>query len=93
MNLKTRNFFKIGRRFKKELKQEIRSLIVFTLGFTIAFSWRQTTFDLSQSFIQFITNVKNSNTSTILTSVFITLFSIILIFITSHFLQEKPEDY
>jgi len=82
-----------GRRFKEEFKRELRTLIVFTLGFTIAFSWRQTIFDISQSFVQFITKIQNPNTSTVLTSVFITFLSIILIFIISHWLKNNHENY
>ncbi len=83
------NFFIGGRQFHNEFRKQMRLLIVFTLGFTIAFTWRQTIFDLSQSFIQFITNIKDSKLSSILTSTFITIISIILIYLTSHFLKEK----
>jgi hypothetical protein len=81
------------KRFQKEFKRELRTLIIFTLGFTIAFSWRQTIFDLSQSFVQFITKVSNPNTSTIITSIFTTLICIILIFLFSHLLKNNPENY
>jgi hypothetical protein len=40
--------------YKRELKNEIRILIVVTIGFTIAFSWRQTIFDMSLAFINAI---------------------------------------
>jgi hypothetical protein len=84
--------FHIGRRFRKEFKKQIRLFIVMTLAFTIAFSWRQTTFDLSQSFIQFITNIKDSATSSILTSLFITFLSILAIYLTSYILKDT-DDY
>lgn len=84
------NKFKIGRRYKKEFKRQARSLIIITLGFTIAFTWRQTIFDLSQSLVQLITKTNGSGLS-ILTSTFITILSVILILTTTHFL--KNEEY
>ncbi len=81
-----------ARKFKKEHRKEIRLLVVLTLSFTIAFTWRQTLFDLSQTFVQFITNIEGSVTSTILTSTFITIISILLIRVTSHILKENKEN-
>jgi hypothetical protein len=81
------------RRFKTEFKRELRSLITFTLGFTIAFSWRQTIFDLSYSFVQFLTKIQSPNTSIIATSIFTTIVSILLIFLFSHLLKNNPENY
>ena len=81
-----------GKRFKREFRKELRLLIVITLGFTIAFTWRQTIFDLSQNFVQFITNVQSSALSTILTSTFITLLSVLLIRLTSHFLKKDASN-
>jgi len=81
-----------ARKFKKEHRKEIRLLVVLTLSFTIAFTWRQTLFDLSQTFAQFITNIEGSVTSTILTSTFITIISILLIRVTSHILKENKEN-
>ena len=84
------NFFIGGRSFEKEFKRQIRFFVIITLGFTIAFTWRQTVFDVSQTFVQFITHIKDSALSSILTSTFITLLSILIIFFTAHFLREKP---
>ncbi|MFO7739050.1 MAG: hypothetical protein R6V46_11285, partial [Desulfatiglandaceae bacterium] len=39
---KLRDYFTVGRLFKKELKRELRFLLTATFGFTIAFTWRQT---------------------------------------------------
>ncbi len=84
----------IGRKaFNKELKKQIRFLVIITLGFTIAFTWRQTIFDLSISFVKFITHVQNSSALSIYASIFITLLSIGLIYLASHFLKDKPDDY
>jgi len=82
-------FFVGGRRFHDEFRKQIRLLIIFALGFTIAFTWRQTIFDMSKTFVQFLTNVTDSSSLSILTSTFITIISIILIYLTSHFLKDK----
>ena len=76
-------------RFKREFWTEVRLLIILTLGFTIAFTWRQTVFDISQNFIAFLIHVNSSSISSILTSTFITLVSVFLIYLTSHFLKNK----
>jgi len=81
--------FNVGRRFRKEFRKQLRMLIVVTLGFTIAFSWRQTTFDLSQSFVEWVTKTQNSALSTVLTSTFITLLSLLLIMVTSNFFKDS----
>ena len=83
------HFFVGGRRFHEEFRKQMRLFIVFTLGFTIAFTWRQTLFDISQTFVQFITKIDNSSTSSILTSTFITFVSIIFIYLASYFLKEN----
>jgi len=82
------NLFVHGESFKKEFKKQVRMIIVFTLGFTIAFTWRQTIFDLSLNLVTFLTKIKNSSELSILTSILITLFSLILIILTSHLLKE-----
>jgi len=82
------NFFVGGRKFKKEFKRQARLLVIITLGFTIAFAWRQTIFDLSQSFVRVIIKVESSTSLTILTSLFITILSLILIYFTSHLLKD-----
>lgn len=81
-------FLREGSQFKTEFRRQIRMLIIITLGFTIAFSWRQTVFDLSQSFVQFITHVQGSAKLTILTSTFITLLGLLIIYLAAHFLKD-----
>ncbi len=81
-----------GRRFKKEHRKEIRLMIVVTLGFTIAFTWRQTIFDVFQSIVNFFVDAKSTALSSILTSTLITLVSIGLIRLTSHILKESPPE-
>ena len=87
------DFFIKGKRFKREFKRQLRILILFTLGFTIAFTWRQTIFDLSQYLIHFFIEVKSTATLSILASILITLISLILIYITSYFLRDNPDNY
>jgi hypothetical protein len=72
---------------RREFKHQLRILIIFTLGFTIAFSWRQTVFDISLDFIKSFINAGTDSLS-ILTSIFITVVSILLIYITSYFLKD-----
>lgn len=86
------NFFIGSKNFENEFRKQVRMLIVVTLGFTIAFTWRQTIFDLSQSFVQFITHVQKSELSSILTSTFITFLSILIIYLVSHFLKDKRDN-
>ena len=94
MREKVSKIFRVGRRFKKEFRRQIRMLIVVTLGFTIAFTWRQTTFDVSQSIVNFFITVESSSMSSVLTSMFITLSSLLLILLTSKlFKEENGMDY
>lgn len=86
-------YFVKGRKFKKEFKKQLRMLIIITLGFTIAFTWRQTIFDLFQSLMQFFTKIQNSTALSILTSIFITIVSVVLIYIASYYLKDKVDNY
>jgi len=92
MRHKIINSLQRGNQFKREFRRQIRLLVLITLGFTIAFTWRQTVFDASQAFVQFVTNVQDSTMSSILTSTFITLVSITLIYITAHLLKNGVDE-
>ena len=88
-----KNFFhhhydKVGN-FREEFKKQIRLTIIITLGFTIAFTWRQTIFDLSEALIETILDIRDDATLSILTSTFITVVSVLLIYITSRILKEE----
>ncbi len=90
---KKAGFFLVGgENFKKEVRRQIRLLIIVTLGFTIAFTWRQTIFDVAQSLVIFFTKVEGSAALSILTSIFITLLSLLLMLIASFFLREKSAE-
>ncbi|MBS3076533.1 hypothetical protein J4481_02210 [Candidatus Pacearchaeota archaeon] len=91
MKKRIANFFIKGERFKNEFRNQIRSVIIITLGFTIAFTWRQTLFDISQAFVQLLIHIENPTTSSILTSTFMTIVAILLIYGTSYWLRDKPQ--
>jgi len=82
------NLFVEGDSFKKEFKRQVRMLIVITFGFTIAFTWRQTIFDLSLNLVKLITHIQSSSQLSIMTSSLITIFSLIIIYISAHWLKE-----
>lgn len=92
MRQKIRRAFIIGKRFKREFRRQIRMLITFSMGFTIAFTWRQTVFDLSKTFVSFITNIKDSTTLTILTSIFVTLFAVLVIILATYLLRDDTSN-
>ncbi len=79
--------------FKREFRRQLRLLIIITLGFTIAFTWRQTIFDLSLNFVSYLTNIENGSELDILTSALITAVSLIIIYITAHILKDRVEYY
>ncbi|MBU0760054.1 MAG: hypothetical protein KJ600_00430 [Nanoarchaeota archaeon] len=88
---KVRRFFVGGKNFQKEFKKQVRLIVIVTLGFTIAFSWRQTIFDAVQTLVQKLTN-SNGLPSSVLTSIVITLISLLIIYITAHLLREKRDE-
>jgi uncharacterized BrkB/YihY/UPF0761 family membrane protein len=72
---------------KKDFINQIKYLIVFALGFTIAFSWRQTIFDITQGLVKLIIDIKSSTLLSILTSSFITIISVIIIWLVVKYLD------
>ena len=84
-------FRREGSQFRREFRRQIRLLIIVTLGFTIAFTWRQTIFDVFENLVVIITDIRNSAALSILTSLLITLLSILIVFLTSHFLKNGPD--
>jgi flagellar biosynthesis protein FlhB len=90
---KVRHFFFGGEQFRAEVRKQIRLLIVVTLGFTIAFTWRQTIFDLFQTAVQSFFPTANAALSSSLTSLAITLVSVVVILLASYFLQGKNANY
>lgn len=79
-------------KYRQEFRRELRLLIVVTLAFTIGFTWRETIFDLSLAFVHWLTHAEQVPALSVLASIFITLMSVGLIYLTSYLLKEKPED-
>lgn len=81
---------KTSRSFKKEFKRQIRLAIVAAIGFTIAYSWKESVFSAFQTYVTRILEVAPDHYLTkVYTSLAITLAGVIIIFITSNFLKEK----
>ena len=76
--------------YRREFRHELRLLIVVTLGFTIGFTWRETIFDLSWALMKWATHSQSNSALSILSSIFITLICISLIYLTSYFLKLRP---
>ena len=68
-------------------------IIIITLGFTVAFTWRQTVFDLVQSGVKKFFSTESSAYLSVITSTTITIISLLLIYIASQLLKNKPEQY
>lgn len=80
-------FFIGSDRFKSEFFKELRGLIILMLAFTIAFTWRQTFFDLAQAGVKFFINITSDATLSIVTSTVVTIFCILVIYLTSRYMQ------
>lgn len=89
MRGKIHNYFYLGSNYRSEFRKQVRMFVTFTLGFTIAFAWRETIFDLSESFVQWISGIKESNSSSFWASIFITGVALLLILITTRWLKDK----
>jgi hypothetical protein len=80
-------FFK-DKLFQRELKREVRMLIVVGIGFSIAFAWRQTTFDAALSITHAIFSIKGEVAASLTASLMITLIGLLLILLTSKYLKD-----
>jgi ABC-type spermidine/putrescine transport system permease subunit I len=76
---------------KKEFLREVRSLVIFTLGFTIAFTWRQTIYDVMESAVQFFTHLKANVALSVATSTATTVFCLILVYFTARYMTRLYE--
>lgn len=80
---------KTNRSFKKEFKKQLRFAITAAVGFSIAFAWRESIFDLFQNFVSRFFDLELDHYMTeIYTAITITVFGVILIFITSKILRD-----
>ena len=89
---KIHHFFVGGQNFREEFRRQVRLLIVVTFGFTIAFTWRQTIFDASQILVERLIHTQTPLSSSVLTSIFITLISLFLIYLTAQIIKIRPDN-
>ena len=88
--MKIHQLIKTKRSFKQEFKKQIRFAITAAIGFIIAFSWREAVFDLFLNLTSRILNLPAEYYSTkIYAAIIITLFGVLLIFLTSKMLKEN----
>ena len=81
---------KTRRSYKKELRRQIRLAITAAIGFTVAFAWRNAIFDSAQSFVSRLLDLNPGHYMTeTYTAIFLTLFGVLLIFLTARILREK----
>ncbi len=81
--------FRVNHSFNKEFKRQIRLAVTAAIGFTIAFAWRNAIFDSFQNYVSRFLDVQREHyLSEIYTALTITLFGVILIFITSKILKD-----
>lgn len=82
------NYTFVGKKYKDEFRKQMRSVIVLTLGFSIAFAWREAIFDWSRSVTAWITHSSNGGSATG-AATFITIVCILLIILTTRWLKDK----
>ena len=83
------NLFK-AKSFKREFLKEAKLLIIVTVGFSIAFTWRQTMFDASISLVQKFFHIQGTVEASIAASALITFIGLIVILLTSRYFQGDP---
>jgi len=76
---------------QSEFRRTVKSFLIMTLAFSIAFTWRETFFDVSQALLIWTTGVEKGPFSSILTSLLITLLCIFLIYLISFYLSDNPK--
>lgn len=77
---------------KKEFWKELRVLIIFTLGFTIAFTWRQTIYDIVEATVQFFTHMQASAGLSIATSSVTTFLCLVALYFTARYMTRLYEN-
>ncbi len=82
------NYTTLGSQYRAEFRKQLRMFITFTFGFTIAFTWREVSFEGSKKFWIWLTGSHGSGS--IGGAFFITIVSLLLIYATSYWLKEKP---
>ncbi len=92
MNRGLLNYIIHGRSFRKDFRRQLKTLVVVGAGFTIAFTWRQTIFDISERVVQFTTNIRDSSVLSLATSIFTTVFSILFVLLIIYLLKDPNGD-
>ena len=82
------DFIVHARTFRRDFRHQLKTLVVVGAGFTIAFTWRQTIFDISKRIVQFATNIHDSSILSIATSIFTTLFSFGLVLLVIYLFKD-----
>ncbi len=81
--------FKTKKSFKKEFKRQLRLAIIAAIGFTVAFAWRNAIYNSAQNLIGQIINSTEFVLTESITALAITLFAVIILFLTSKILKDK----
>jgi len=76
------------KKFKKELKRQLRMAIAAAIGFLIAFSWRNTIYNLTRKYVEEFTNLAVTTNTELFTSILLTIIGVILILISVKLLKE-----
>lgn len=87
MRRKISNYFYVGHKYREEVRKQIRSFILFTLGFTIAFTWREYTFEESKRLIKWITGT--GGTGAFGAALFITFVCVGLMLLASYYFKNE----
>src|SRR3989338_7469837 len=78
------SYFQVASHFRQEFRKQLRTIILFTAGFSVAFAWRETFFDAIEAIIQFFSPTITLTSASILTSTIITLFALLVVLLSSH---------
>lgn len=80
----------VKRSFKKEFKRQMRFALTAAIGFSIAFAWRESLFEMFQNFVsRFFDLVPGHYMTEIYTALVITIVGALLILLTSKLLKEE----
>jgi prolipoprotein diacylglyceryltransferase len=77
----------VAKKFKKEIKKQLRVAISAAIGFIIAFSWRNFIFELTRNKLLQLSVLTNIHLIGFISSILITFVGVILILISSKILQ------
>ncbi len=75
------------KKFKEELKRQIRFAIAAAVGFIIAFAWRNFIFELTREWVVKISIFAGANLINFFSSLVITVLGVVIIIISSRLLR------